>query len=226
MRSGIRGWLGRWMCLAALGFPSTVLAEPGPSPEVPEEPSKVETPETPSSGPETTWWLGTAVGVAAGSGMPRAFLAGGAGVEWGVWWRFAPWYRLGLRNDFFVMQLPWSDREEPALVGASDDPDDPPGVHPELSLSSGLLMTHGFRLGGPAWLELALGPAFLASGSMGWSSILPLPAGGAGIQFEGGRIGSARIHVGVRCDFQVLPHRDSEGDRVLWMPRASVSFAF
>ena len=128
MRSGIRGWLGRWMCLAALGFPSTVLAEPGPSPEVPEEPSKVETPETPSSGPETTWWLGTAVGVAAGSGMPRAFLAGGAGVEWGVWWRFAPWYRLGLRNDFFVMQLPWSDREEPALVGASDDPDDPPGV--------------------------------------------------------------------------------------------------
>lgn len=223
---GMHGPIGAWMCLVAVGIPATGKADDGTSPGAEQESAEDQRGATSGSGPMTTWWIGTAVGVATGSGMPRAFLAGGAGVEWGVWWRFAPWYRLGLRNDFFVMQLPWSDRSDPALVGASDDPDDPAGVHPEISLSSGLLMTHGFRLGGPVWFELALGPAFLAAGPMGWSSILPLPAGGAGLQFEAGRVGPSTVHVGIRCDFQVLPHRDTEGDRVLWMPKASVLFAF
>jgi len=226
MPSGRGAGVGVLAGLLVMGMPLAGLCEPGRDPGSWEEPPKVSEPDISASGPETRWWMGTTLGAATASGSPREFLAGGGGLEWGVWWQFAPWYRLGLRNDFFLTVLPWSDRSDPALVGASDDPDDPAGVHPEVSLSSGLLMTHGFHLGSPVWLELALGPAFLAAEPMGWASILPLPAGGAGLQVEVGRVVHSIVQVGIRCDFQVLPHRDTEGDRVLFLPKVSVGFVF
>ncbi len=170
---------------------------------------------------------------AAGANTPGFVAGGGAGFEWGARWYVGSKVRMGLRNTWHLVALPWDNvdtydgddedaSEGNAIVGTRPGHD----TKWHASLLSGLYWSIESRLSPDILLDVSLGPAFLAAEPKGWSGILCLPSAGLALEFDLVHGPKADLRLRLGADVVLHPADDDYDLAAVFTPHAGLTWVF